>query len=129
MTNSNPQLLDRLTPAFLGAIVIGSGELTTELAGFSELNYLFDGLLSQAIHFFASEEKKSPLSFITLNFGQKFFLHYLNEFESFPMGLINIQNESRNKVLIINTNPHTTLSVLDFEKHFSGLNLEVISLF
>lgn len=128
MPNTNPHLLDKLTPFVQGAIWLGNGELTTSMIGFTEFNYIFDGLLSQTISHYSKDEKKIPLSLFTTSFGKKFFLHYFPELNRFPEELIDQKDENRNKVLIINSNPETKLSSKDFQTKYPGINFEIVDL-
>lgn len=129
MANSNPQLLDRLTPAFQGAIWIGGGALDITVSGFSELNYLFDGLLSQAVYQYSPEQKKIPLSFFTKSFGENFFLYYFIKEVNFPIFLPMSPTENRNKILIINSNPaHTIIQTELLKKHLPSFQFELLEL-
>ena len=128
MANHNPQLLDRLTPATLGAIWIGDSALDSTTLGFSELNYIFDGLISQTIHLYSKEQKSSPLSFFTKNFGENFFLYYVVEKVTFPIVLPIAPTENRNKILIINSSSNKKIPIETFEKKLPGFQFELLDL-
>lgn len=70
-------LIDLVTPEVMGVFWITKSPLRRSLAGFDQLNYLFDGLISQ---FVASEEvsEKRANIFFTENFNQTIFLAHLN---------------------------------------------------
>jgi hypothetical protein len=126
MANNNPLLLDRLTPTVLGAIWIGDTFLDISTPGFTELNYIFDGLLSQSIHLYSEEQKNEPLSFFTKNFGENFFLYYLNGKVKFPMTLPMAPSENRNTILIINSSLVKKIHLEDFEKNLLGYQFELL---
>jgi len=128
MANNNPKILDRLTPEFQGAIWVGNGPLDTNLPGFPELNYLFDGLISQSIAEYSLSERKKSLSFFTKNFGENFFLHYYVEISKFPVSILDNKLSHRNKVLIINANAKTKIATEVFEKYFPEITFEIIDL-
>lgn len=128
MANSNSQLLDRLTPAFQGAIWIGDKILDHSIPGYPELNYIFDGLISQTIHLYSVDQKKEKLSFFTKNFGNNFFLYYFATEVKFPLVLPNIPTEDRNKVLIINSTANKKIQIEIFEKNLPGFQFELIEI-
>lgn len=128
MANNNPQLLDRLTPAILGAIWIGDDILDPTTSGFTELNYIFDGLISQTIHLYSKEQQSSPLSFFTKNFGENFFLYYVVKKVTFPIVLPITPTENRNKILIINSSSNKKIQIELFEKNLPGFQFELLDL-
>jgi hypothetical protein len=127
---TNPsKLLDRLTPAFQGAIWIGCDELDNKIPGFLELNYIFDGLISQSIHKNTAEQMKLPLSFFTKSFGQHFFLYYFNQNVIFPIITPTVAEEGKNKILIINTNPSLIIQIETFATQLPAFQFELLDLF
>lgn len=128
MANNNSLLLDRLTPSTVGAIWIGDQSLHALTPGFRELNYIFDGLLSQSISLYSEEQKNSPLSFFTKNFGENFFLYYLNGKINFPMTLPVAPTETRNTILIINSSLVKKIELENFEKNLPGYQFELLEI-
>ena len=74
-------VLDQFAPDILGAVWISNEELSMDLLGFDEFNYLFDGLISQYLYGQeqASVDKHLERSsvFYTKNFDQNIFLIHL----------------------------------------------------
>jgi hypothetical protein len=126
MENNYPQIIDRLTPDFQGAIWIGNSPLSENIPGFKELNYIFDGLISQAIHSYTKEQMNNPLSFFTKCFGEDFFLYYfINNFE-LPISLPKNRTENNNKVLIINATLEGKIQTEKIEKSFPAFQFELL---
>ncbi len=107
--------IDQFTPEILGAIWITEEDLGSDLIGFDELNYLFDGLISQYLYGKAGidEDKhlERPNTFFTSNFKLKLCLVHV-KIQNIQAGLLDDQmvlfNETdtestRNKILIINS--------------------------
>ena len=106
-------VIDLFTPDILGVLWITSEELSRDLLGFDELNYLFDGLISQYLY---GQQKlgveinihKSNI-FFTKNFNQNIFLTHI-EFNDNLENAINNQmtlvienkNGERNKIIVLN---------------------------
>lgn len=122
---NNPQLLDRLPPHTLGAIWIGEKALDLTTPGFSELNYVFDGLISQTIHQYSNEQKSNQLSFFTKNFGENFFLYYFMEKIKFPIVVPIMPTNNRNTILIINST-NKKIQIDTFEKNLPGFKFELL---
>ena len=106
-------VVDQFTPNIIGVFWITNEELSRDLLGFDEFNYLFDGLISQYLY---GQEKtaNAPASdlsnvFFTNNFNQKLFLAHL-KMNSSVAGILDDQigliqkNKTieRNKILIFN---------------------------
>ena len=74
-------IVDKFTPEILGVVWITKNELSRELLGFDEFNYLFDGLISQ--YLYGQKETSSKTDhhksniFFTKNFNQNIFLLHL----------------------------------------------------
>jgi len=106
-------VLDQFTPDILGAIWISNEELSRDLLGFDEFNYLFDGLISQYLYGQeqASVDKHLERSsvFYTKNFDQNIFLIHL-QMHNETSSLIADQNnllqknkmDERKKILLFN---------------------------
>jgi hypothetical protein len=75
MTEKNT--LDQFTPEIIGLFWMTPESLSRSLPFFSELNYLFDGLISEFL-FEREKESEQAHIFFTQNFGQKFFLAHIN---------------------------------------------------
>jgi hypothetical protein len=131
MKSNNPHILDRLTPAFLGVIWIGSDTLDESIAGFKELNYVFDGLLSHTLNLYTPEQKSKPLSFFTQSFGENFFLYYFIGKVDFPISFSATATENRNKILIItsmeNSN-HEEIQIEIFKANLPQFQFELLNL-
>lgn len=106
-------VIDMFTPDILGVIWITNEELSGELSGFDQFNYLFDGLLSQYLHNQMENvpEKNPDRSnvFFTKNFNQKLFLAHLKMHGEIA-GVLDDQialiqenkNDERKKILLLN---------------------------
>lgn len=74
-------IVDQFTPDILGVFWISNEELSLDLLGFDEFNYLFDGLLSQYLYGQKDNEINPDLNkanvFFTHNFNQKLFLAHI----------------------------------------------------
>lgn len=74
-------IVDQFTPDILGVFWISNEELSLDLLGFDEFNYLFDGLLSQYLYGQKDNENNPDLNqgnvFFTHNFNQKLFLAHI----------------------------------------------------
>jgi len=128
MANNNPLLLDRLSPSVLGALWIGDKTLDASVPGFSELNYIFDGLISQTVHLYSEDQKKVPLSFFTKNFGENFFLYYFSVSVQFPLTIPIAPSESRNTILIINSSSDQNIQTETFEKNLPGFQFKLFEI-
>lgn len=104
-------VIDQFTPDILGVFWITDEELSRDLLGFDEFNYLFDGLISQYLYGQSvSKDKALPRSniFFTQNFGQRIFLAHIKQ-DSETAGVLDeqialIQENSgeRKKIFIFN---------------------------
>lgn len=74
---SKKNTLDQFTPDIIGIFWMSPESLSRSLPYFSELNYLFDGLISEFLFEREKESEKAHI-FFTQNFGQKFFLAHIN---------------------------------------------------
>jgi hypothetical protein len=126
MENKNPQIIDRLSQDFQGAIWIGNSPLNENIPGFKELNYIFDGLISQAIHSYSKEQMSTPLSFFTKSFGEDFFLYYFINNVELPISLPKNRIENKNKVLIINASLEGKIQTEKIEKSFPAFQFELL---
>lgn len=70
-------ILDQFTPDVLGIFWITNEDLSRELCSFDDLNYLFDGLISQYIYGQETTSAKHAHIFFTENFNAKIFLAHL----------------------------------------------------
>lgn len=74
-------IVDQFTPDILGVFWVTNEELSLDLLGFDEFNYLFDGLLSQYLYGQKENENNPDLNkanvFFTHNFSQKLFLVHI----------------------------------------------------
>jgi hypothetical protein len=106
-------IIDQFVPDILGIFWITEKELSHDLAGFDEFNYLFDGLISQYLH--AQVENASAINlekpnfFFNYNFNQKIFLAHIkmnNEIYGILDEHIAIIQENKrtdsNKILLYN---------------------------
>jgi hypothetical protein len=106
-------VLDQFAPDILGAVWISNEELSMDLLGFDEFNYLFDGLISQYLYGQeqASVDKHLERSsvFYTKNFDQNIFLIHL-QMRNDSSSLMADQNnliqknklDERKKILLFN---------------------------
>ncbi len=105
-------LADMVTPEIIGLFWITPAPLSRELASFDQLNYLFDGLLSQMIYGESSSRSRANI-FFTDNFNQTLFLAHLNTEGSSKseiageideqVALIQSNANDRRKVLVISS--------------------------
>ncbi|MFA6236498.1 MAG: hypothetical protein WC635_04140 [Bacteriovorax sp.] len=119
-TNSPEQIsdtlkavVDQFTPDILGLFWITEDELSRDLPGFDEFNYLFDGLISQYLYGQMVTEKK-PLPraniFFTKNFNKKLFLAHIKQDGDVAgaldeqVALIQENTGERKKILIYSQN-------------------------
>ncbi|MDO9181071.1 MAG: hypothetical protein Q7U04_01620 [Bacteriovorax sp.] len=130
-------VIDQFTPDILGVFWITNEELNSELLGFNEFNYLFDGLISQYLYGQNIDASDIHLErsnvFFTLNFNQKLFLAHFkvhNEMAgSLDEQIALIQenkNSDRKNILVFNLTEKNWGS--DLEKRypqFNFMNLEL----
>lgn len=129
-------VIDQFTPEILGAFWITDEELSRELLGFDEFNYLFDGLISQYLYG-QSLDKNQELNrsniFFTNNFNQKIFLaHIKNSSETAgvldeQISLIQGNRGERKKILIFNLSSKNWLNELQkryAQFEFQNFNIE-----
>lgn len=117
-------VLDQFTPDIIGFFWITNEELSRELTGFDEFNYLFDGLISQ--YLYGQKESKGDIDldktniFFTNNFKNKIFLAHIKNHSGIS-GIIDehfalIQNDKTNdrkKILLLNTTSRELSSELE----------------
>lgn len=72
-----PGILDLVSPYVFGILWVTKSELKRELPAFNELNYLFDGLISQYLYGSDTHHPKKTHMFFTLNFAQKLCLVHI----------------------------------------------------
>ncbi len=78
LPNSLKNVIDQFTPDVRGVLWITQEELSQTLLGFDELNYLFDGLLSQFIYGqVVNQVLLNANIFFTQNFNQTLFLAHI----------------------------------------------------
>lgn len=70
---SERKILDQFTPDILGLFWISPDSFSSTMPSFDEINYLFDGLISEFLFKRVKESDQAHI-FFTQNFGQKFFL-------------------------------------------------------
>lgn len=104
-------VIDQFTPEILGVFWITSEELSRNLSGFDDFNYLFDGLISQYLYGQDADENKTiPRSniFFTQNFNQKLFLAHIRQDGEIDgvldeqIALIQENKRDRHRILIFN---------------------------
>lgn len=112
MLSNLQKVVDQFTPEILGVFWITDEELSRDLLGFDELNYIFDGLISQ--YLYGQKEVITDLDktniFFSKNFDQKLFLAHI-KMHSGIAGILDehialIQenkNSERKKILLFNT--------------------------
>jgi hypothetical protein len=76
-TTSRPSILDQFTPQILGMFWFTNDKLRRELPGFDDLNYIFDGLISQYIYGNEQITDSHIHIFFTENFKQKIFISHV----------------------------------------------------
>jgi hypothetical protein len=76
-TTTQPSILDQFTPHILGLFWFTNDKLGRELPGFDDLNYLFDGLISQYIYGNEEISESHIHIFFTENFKQKIFISHV----------------------------------------------------
>lgn len=122
--------MDQFTPEVLGAFWITDKELSRELAGFDEFNYLFDGLISQYLFDKSRAIESLPRAniFFTKNFNKKIFLsHIKNEGDisgalDEQMAIIKSSEETRKKILVHNLSSKDWLNEL--KKRYSQFEFQ-----
>jgi hypothetical protein len=76
-TTTSTSILDQFTPHVLGMFWFTQEELGRDLLGFDDLNYLFDGLISQYIYGNEKTIDSHINIFFTENFRQRIFISHL----------------------------------------------------
>lgn len=118
-------VIDQFTPEYLGLFWITDEELSRDLLGFDEFNYLFDGLISQYLYGQSTfEDKNLPRAniFFTKNFNKKLFLAHIKRDSDISgvldeqIALIQGNTEDRKKILIFNKTTHNW--VFDLKKRY-----------
>lgn len=128
---------DQFTPEILGVFWITHEELSRDLLGFDEFNYLFDGLISQYLYGqeVSAAENGSDRSnvFYTNNFNQKLFLAHF-KFSNNMAGILDDQigliQENKNgvskKILIFDqTEKNLDIDLQKRYPQFEFINLEL----
>jgi hypothetical protein len=121
------KVIDQFTPDILGVFWITNEELSRDLLGFDEFNYLFDGLISQYLYGQTKTATETHLErsnvFFTMNFNQKLFLAHL-KMHSEIAGVLDDQialiqenkNNERKRILIFNQTQKNW--ALDLQKRY-----------
>ena len=128
-------VIDQFTPDILGVIWITEEELSRNLLGFDEFNYLFDGLISQYLSGQTAEEKILPRSniFFTQNFNHKLFLAHIKQDSEIAgvldeqIALIQENSGERKKILIFNQTGRNW--VQDLKKRYPHFDFHGLELF
>lgn len=130
-------LRDLATPEIVGIFWITSHSLDRTLDGFDQLNYLFDGLLSQFLYGEEVTSRRANL-FFTENFNKSLFLAHIKtegasrseisgEIDE-QVALIQSNASERNKILVIQETDHDWLP--DLTKRYSQfqfLSLKIVA--
>jgi hypothetical protein len=109
-------IIDQFVPDILGIFWITDKELSRDLTGFDEFNYLFDGLISQSLYGqegnTSAVNLEKPNFFFNYNFNQKIFLAHIkmnNEIYGILDEHIAIVQENKRtdskKILLYNITP------------------------
>lgn len=117
--------MDQFTPEILGAFWITDKELSRDLSGFDEFNYLFDGLISQYLYGQTTEKRSLPRAniFFTKNFNQKIFLAHIKQDGDISgaldeqIAIIKQSTDSRKQILLFNETSRNWLQEL--QKRYS----------
>ncbi len=114
-------VIDLFTPDVLGAFWITDEELTTNLLGLDEFNYLFDGLISQYLYAQDPDKKRESNRadvFFTQNFGKKIFLSHIKNTGNIAnvideqIAIVQESASERKKILVFNTSSKDWISEL-----------------
>lgn len=70
-------ILDQFTPDVLGIFWFTRDDLSRELLGFDDFNYLFDGLISQYLYGQEGQSNQHAHIFFTQNYSEKVFLAHI----------------------------------------------------
>lgn len=70
-------ILDQFTPEVLGIFWLTRDDLSRDLIGFEDFNYLFDGLISQYLYGQENLSDQHAHIFFTENYKEKIFLAHL----------------------------------------------------
>ncbi len=115
-------ILDQFTPEVLGIFWITRDELSRDLIGFDDFNYLFDGLISQYLYGQAVSTDKHAHIFFTQNFSDKVFLAHLRTKDltksqisgdiDEQIALLQGSNSARKTILIFDKTEHEWLPEL-----------------
>jgi len=137
LSDNLKRVVDQFTPDILAVFWITNEELSRDLIGFDEFNYLFDGLISQ--YLYGQVERESDLDlnktniFFTNNYGQKLFLAHMKMHSGIAgtldehIALIQENRSSdRKKILLFNTTSKDyTKDLLKRYPHFDFKFLEL----
>lgn len=139
-TEHQPSILDQFTPKVLGVLWFTNEELSSGLLGFDDLNYLFDGLISQYIYSQDKGDVRPAHIFFTKNFNEKIFLTHLKTLnlnkdkivENIHENMVLIEgnhketNQDRKQILVFDkTNYHLTEELKRSYPHFEFQSLNV----
>lgn len=115
------QFISQIDKDIKGIIWLTSGPIKSHLPYFSELNYLFDGLISHSLKEFPNNQTGI---FFTNNFNEKFFLihfDYQNGFDQINEKLNQILISKESKIAIIHSSPVLEKMIL---KDFPSIQLK-----
>jgi hypothetical protein len=100
-------LVEKITPDIKGVLWITQEDLSLDLNGFNQFNYLFDGLISEYIIETKNVSELKSKIFYTKNFSNNLWLIHLNGSQISSqidehMALISNVLDDNNKFIIIN---------------------------
>lgn len=110
-------ILDQFTPEVLGVFWITRDELSRELIGFDDFNYLFDGLLSQYLYGEETSSNKHAHIFFTQNFEDKIFLAHLRTKDLTKSQVAGDIDEQIALLSASNNNSRKTILIFDKTEH------------
>lgn len=119
---NTPSILDQFNPEVLGVFWLTRDELNRDLIGFDELNYLFDGLISQYLYGLTEKKAEHAHIFFSENFKARIFLAHLktkditksqiaSEIDE-HLALIPPSENHRKKILVFDKTEHNWINEL-----------------
>lgn len=109
-------ILDQFTPEVLGIFWITRDELSRDLLGFDDFNYLFDGLISQYLYGQEKNDEKHAHIFFTQNFDHKLFLAHLKT-KDFTKSQVAGDIDEQIALLQSSANTHKTILIFNKTEH------------
>lgn len=106
-------ILDQFTPEVLGIFWITRDELSRDLLGFDDFNYLFDGLISQYLYGQEKNDEKHAHIFFTQNFDHKLFLAHLKT-KDFTKS--QVAGDIDEQIALLQSSANTRKTILIFNK-------------